>query len=224
MADKPKRVITAEQQEKMRLGRQKAYEERKAKKEAEVRAKKEAKEKQKAIQQQALREQKERRNNLKSAIEQRAEQKAKLKELKKKKPNVATDEEIEYYEPDVLSPVEEEDAEGSENDEISDEAYKEKFISETDNIIKTLPKESRKLFKKATNKFDYNLSIEDNIKSMIEYVKMVVQHNITTAQAVKQHIENKPLKEKEVVQEIPEVVEAEQIIESKMNYLMTKWK
>jgi hypothetical protein len=222
MADKPKRVITAEQQEKMRLGRQKAYEERKAKKEAEAKAKKQAKEKQKAIQQQAIQEQKERRSNLKNAIEKRAEQKAKLEKLKTKKVSII-DEEAQFYEPDVLSPVEE-DAEVSSNEEISNEEYKEKFISETKAVMKTLPKESRKLFKKATNKFDYNLSVEDNIKSMIEYVKMVVQHNITTAAKVKQIVESKPLKENQVVQEIPEVVEAEQIIESKMNYLMNKWK
>lgn len=230
MADKPKRVITAEQQEKMRLGRQKAYEERKAKKEAEIRAKKEAKEKQKAIQQQALQEQKDRRKNLKNAIEKRQEQKQKLAELKPKKTvHIATDEEIEYYEPDlvaseepaeepqVLSPIEE-DA------EPTDEEYIETFKQETENIIKTLPHGSKQLFRKATKKFDYNLSVEDNIKAMIEYVKMVVQHNITTAAAVKNKIESKALKENEVVQEIPEVIEAEQIIESKMSYLMNKYK
>tara|TARA_R110000824_G_scaffold81460_1_gene204812 strand:+ start:2411 stop:3070 length:660 start_codon:yes stop_codon:yes gene_type:complete len=219
MADKPKRVITADQQEKMRIGRQKAYEERKLKKEAQTKEKRDTKEKQKAIQQQALQQQKDRRSNLKSAIEKRQEQKAKLATLKPQK-KVVIDEEAEFFEPDIiLSPVEEE-----EDREPTDQEYKEKFAEEAENLIKTLPHGSKQLFRKATRKFDYNLSVEDNIKGMIDYVKMVVQHNITTAQQVKAAIETKALKENEAVQEIPEVVEAEQIIESKMNYLMNKYK
>ncbi len=151
MADKPKRVITAEQQEKMRVGRQKAYEERKAKKEAEAKAKKDAKEKQKAIQQQALQEKKDRRKNLKNAIEKRAEQKQKLANLKPNNKQTillpTVDEEAQFYEPDVLPTEEEEDAEGSSNEEISNEEYKEKFISETKEVMKTLTKENHKKFK-----------------------------------------------------------------------------
>ena len=181
--------------------------------------KRDTKEKQKAIQQQALQEQKDRRKNLKSAIEKRQEQKAKLEALKPQKKVVIIDEEAEFYEPDILSPVEEE-----EDREPTNEEYKQKFQEEAENLIDTLPRGSKGLFRKATKKFDYNLSVEDNIKGMIDYVKMVVQHNITRAQQVKATIESKALKENQAIQEIPEVVEAEQIIESKMNYLMNKYK
>lgn len=222
MADKPKRVITADQQEKMRIGRQKAYEERKLKKETQTKEKRNTKEKQKAIQQQALQEQKDRRKNLKTAIEKRQEQKAKLADLKPQKKVKIIDEEAEFFEPDILSPL----PEDSDEDlgEPTNEEYKQKFQEEAENMINTLPRGSKGLFRKATKKFDYNLSVEDNIKGMIDYVKMVVQHNITTAQNVKATIESKALKENQLVQEIPEVVEAEQIIESKMNYLMNKYK
>lgn len=224
--EKPKRVITPEQQEKMRLGRQRAYEERKAKKEAEKNAKKEEKERQKAIQQQALQEQKDRRRNLKEAVEKRQEQKEKLASLKQKKVEPITEDnffdEDNYDQEEAELPLK--IAIEEPYREPTNKEYKEKFLEEAEKVVSALPHGSKTMFRNATKKFDYNLSVEENIKSMIEYVKEVVNKNVSEVARLKAKIETKPLKEKPVVKEVPEVVEAEQIIESKMKYLMTKYR
>ncbi len=47
------------------------------------------------------------------------------------------------------------------------------------------------MFRDATKKFDFNLSIEDNIKGMIDHVKTVVAFNIGATQKIKKQAPKK---------------------------------
>jgi len=82
-----------------------------------------------------------------------------------------------------------------------------------------IPVATRKYYDDAIKKFDFTLSLDDNIKGMIDYVKDIVKENTQVAKTVREKqmaAENK----REVVQKaLPEKI-AEQSVDSKIYKLM----
>jgi preprotein translocase subunit SecD len=57
------------------------------------------------------------------------------------------------------------------------EVYKRVFEKEADKVEKSLPEQSRNIFRNEVDKFDFNLSLNDNIKKMIESVEKKIETN-----------------------------------------------
>lgn len=76
-------------------------------------------------------------------------------------------------------------------EEISNEEYKKVFKQESNRIANTLNPKEKAMFRNATKKFDFNLSIEDNIKGMIDHIKTVVAFNIGATQQIKKQAPKK---------------------------------
>ena len=232
MSSKPKKSLSDEQLKKMQEGRKKASEKRKIEREeAKSKAKemdsaKKSKDKQKLLdlELQALAQQQSRIDNLKIQVERKKEVKSKLKAIKEE--DEKEPEQI-YEEPpqaEQTKEVEEEKAKAEQTESLSnkqptDAEYAEVFNREAHKIREKLPEESKKYFDNATNKFDFTLSLDDNIKGMIDYVKTIVEKNTEIAKSIrdsKRELEDK----KEIVQPTHAERVAEHAVNSKIQKLM----
>ena len=224
-----KKVLSPEQLSKMQEGRKKAAESRKKAKED---SKKEATDRKNAekksdksdllkLEMQALEQQQSKINNLKLQVETKKEIKSRLKSIKivEEEPDVLEEEEEESQdieiEPQVpKEPTDKKSVVNSEKHTI-DEDYKDIFETESKKLRGTLDPSVHKYYDNAVDKFDYNLSLNDNIKTMIDYVKEVVKENTLLAESVKQNKDELDDK-KEIVQET--IVEKQ--LTSQINKLM----
>lgn len=229
MSSKPKKTLSDEQLKKMQEGRKKASDKRKIEREeAKSKAKemdiaKKSKDKQKLLdlELQALAQQQSRIDNLKIQVDRKKEVKSKLKAIKEedeKEPQQIYEEPIieEKEEPIIEEPAKK-PAIGKEPP--TDAEYAEVFNSEARKIREKLPQESKKYFDNATNKFDFTLSLDDNIKGMIDYVKTIVEKNTEIAKSIrdsKRELEDK----KEIVQPTHAERVAEHAVNSKIQKLM----
>ena len=82
-----------------------------------------------------------------------------------------------------------------------------------------IPKETRSYYDDAVSKFDFTLSLDDNIKNMINYVKDVVDKNTHLVKEVRHKQIEKEEKE-EIVQKSQSETLVENHIESQINKLM----
>ncbi|MHA2182362.1 MAG: hypothetical protein ACXAAH_13165 [Promethearchaeota archaeon] len=243
MSSKPKKTLSDEQLKKMQEGRKKASEKRKIEREeAKAKAKemdiaKKSKDKQKLLdlELQALAQQQSRIDNLKIQVERKKEVKSKLKAIKEEdekepeqiyeEPPQEVEEQAKAQQPQPQE-VEVEKAvkavkavESLSNKQPTDEEYAEVFNREARKIREKLPQESKKYFDNATNKFDFTLSLDDNIKGMIDYVKTIVEKNTEIAKSIrdsKRELEDK----KEIVQPTHAERVAEHAVNSKIQKLM----
>ena len=237
MSSKPKKTLSDEQLKKMQEGRKKASEKRKIEREeAKSKAKemdsaKKSKDKQKLLdlELQALAQQQSRIDNLKIQVERKKEVKSKLKAIKEedeKEPEQIYEEPPQEVEKEQTKEVEVEKAvkavkavEALSNKQPTDAEYAEVFNREAYKIRDKLPEESKKYFDNATNKFDFTLSLDDNIKGMIDYVKTIVEKNTEIAKSIrdsKRELEDK----KEIVQPTHAERVAEHVVNSKIQKLM----
>ena len=241
MSSKPKKTLSEEQLKKMQEGRRKAAQKRaKEREEAKAKAKelndaKKSKDKEKLLQLEleALQQQQDRINNLKMQVERKKQVKSKLKSIKEvdEKPadqvyekKLSDDEEEEVIE--ALEEVEEkinkqiEHKETDDRDYVpNDEEYVATFAREAHKMRKNIPAETRKYYDEAIKKFDFTLSLDDNISSMIDYVKEVVKNNTELANGIR----NKQIQrenKKEIVQKNVAEKVAEQSVDSKLHKLM----
>ena len=241
MSSKPKKTLSDEQLKKMQEGRKKASDKRKIEREeAKSKAKemdiaKKSKDKQKLLdlELQALAQQQSRIDNLKIQVDRKKEVKSKLKAIKEEDEK----EPQQIYEEPIIEeqakaehtqgkqPKEEEPAKAEHKQPAigkeppTDAEYAEVFNSEARKIREKLPQESKKYFDNATNKFDFTLSLDDNIKGMIDYVKTIVEKNTEIAKSIrdsKRELEDK----KEIVQPTHAERVAEHAVNSKIQKLM----
>ena len=248
MSSKPKKTLTEEQLKKMQEGRRKAAQKRqKEREEAKKKAKeigdaKKSKDKEKLLQLEleALQQQQDRIDNLKMQVERKKQVKSKLKQIKEvdEKPedqvyesNIEENESQAQAEQteqtiDALEHVEEKintqvaHPDTDDRDYVpTDDEYKQVFEREAKKMRNNIPIETRKYYDEAVKKFDFTLSLDDNISEMINYVKTVVNSNATMAKNIREkQIKNE--NRKEVVQKsVPEKV-AEQSVDSKIYKLM----
>ena len=233
MSSKPKKTLSDEQLKKMQEGRKKASDKRKIEREeAKSKAKemdiaKKSKDKQKLLdlELQALAQQQSRIDNLKIQVDRKKEVKSKLKAIKEedeKEPQQIYEEPIieEKEEPIIEEQAKAEHKQPAIGKEPpTDAEYAEVFNSEARKIRDKLPQESKKYFDNATNKFDFTLSLDDNIKGMIDYVKTIVEKNTEIAKSIrdsKRELEDK----KEIVQPTHAERVAEHAVNSKIQKLM----
>jgi len=249
MSSKPKKTLTEEQLQKMKEGRKKAIEKRKQEREEakakalEFDVAKKQKDKQKLLEleMEALQQQQDRIDNLRLQVERKKEVKSKLKRIKQteEKPEdqvfetkekvIDDDEYLEIEEAeDVIETIEDvgdilhSEAKHLEEEPPNvpnDEEYSEVFKREANKMRKNIPVDVRHLYDDAVKKFDFTLSLDDNIKSMIDYVKDVVQNNTELANRIRNKQIQKENK-KEVVQKSVNEKVAEQAIDSKLSKLM----
>lgn len=197
--DKPKKTLTEEQKQKMLDGRKKAHEKR----QAEKNALKDKIKKEKELQKEAIQQQRDLLASQELDKEQKRAVRNKLKELKQPPAPVEVAEEVVSTATEAVEEVAEKVQEVLAEIEqptsatlpkspsepippvITDEMYEKEFKKQSKVIEKTLPKEVQKLFKQTTNKFNFNLSLEENINGMIEHVKQVVSLNAKTASVVR---------------------------------------
>ncbi len=210
MSDKPKKVLTTEQLAKMQEGRKKAYEARKKAREVEKVAKQQAKIDAKKEQEEAIRQQKEQRELIKKAAEEKKKKKGELAALKQKQ--------VEEKQPTPEPELE------PEPEETEDEKYQRVFETASLKVLETLPNNAKELFKKANSKFDCGLSVDDNIKSMINFCKDIIKANVETSKVVKQHVVEKQAEQAQVVQPPKEQVVAEKEIEQRIYTIMKRFK
>ena len=84
------------------------------------------------------------------------------------------------------------------------EVYKKVWDKEAKRIELTIPEESRSIFRAETEKFDFNLSLSDNINKMIKNVEAKIQSNTAIVSAVNAEInetEDVINRNKELIQE-----------------------
>ena len=243
MSSKPKKTLTEEQLKKMQEGRRKAAQKRqKEREEAKKKAKeigdaKKSKDKEKLLQLEleALQQQQDRIDNLKMQVERKKQVKSKLKQIKEvdEKPedqvyesNIEENESQAEQTIDALEQVEEKintqvaHPDTDDRDYVpTDDEYKQVFEREAKKMRNNIPIETRKYYDEAIKKFDFTLSLDDNIAEMINYVKTVVNSNAKMAKGIREkQIKNE--NKKEVVQKsVPEKV-AEQSVDSKIYKLM----
>ena len=225
MEDKPKKVLSDEQLKKMQEGRKIASEKRKlAKEQSKDLAKKKTAASKKSdksellnLELEALAQQQDKINNLKMQVDRKREVKSKLKSIK--------DEVIEDN--DELEVVEEEVEEKEEVEEVKEEKeddnkkYEFTFKEEAKRLRENIDPSAHKYYDNAVNKFDYTLSLDDNIKSMIEYVKNVVDSNVQLATKIKEEKEIVDTQEEILVKNItPKETLVEKQIQSQINRLM----
>ena len=227
-----KKTLSTEQLAKMQEGRRKANEARKKQKEDEKEAKKQAKMLAKKQQEEAIAQQKQQRELIRKANEAKAKKKGDLSALKVKKENVAVEpalpkvpehQEIDIDDPDELEPEAEPEPEPvkEEVEEDENEKYKRVFESASLKVLETLPNNAKGLFKKANSKFDCNLSVDENIKSMINYCKELIKSNVKTAEVIKTHVEEK---KKEEVKIPTEQIQKEREVEQRIYSIMKRFK
>jgi len=249
MSDKPKKTLSEEQLKKMQEGRKKATEKRKKEREdARNQAKnlneaKKSKDKEKLLQleMEALAQQQSRIDNLKLQVERKKQVKSKLKNIKatEEAPQVEEEEpQVEEEKPqaeqlkhddiieNILEHVEEEveheqdlQAEQSQDYVPNNEEYELVFRTQAKKMRNKIPADTRKYYDEAVKKFDFTLSLDDNIKSMIDYCKNVVNENTLIAN----NIRNKQIErenKKEIVQKSVAEKVTEQSVDSKIYKLM----
>ena len=239
MSDKPKKTLSPEQLEKMRLGRKKAYEKRKAEREAAKEKSKELgqakkkndKEKLLQLEMEAMKQQQDRIDNLKIQVERKRQVKSKLKNAKLEPVEEEQDHEEQVEEQEeqeeLVEQVEEElekveekvEQKISNKPEISDAEYTKVFYQQANLMKKKIPKEVHHYYDEAVSKFDFTLSLDDNIKNMIGFVKDVVEKNTKVVKDVRQV--QKKIEDKQEVISKPKVEdEAEKHIDSQISKLM----
>ncbi len=242
MSDKPKKTLSPEQLEKMRVGRQKAYEKRKKEREEAKSKSKELgdakktnnKEKLLQLEMEAMAQQQSRIDNLKMQVERKREVKSKLKLAKQQTEADAlaqasqaledipeetiaeeVEEELEKVEEKVEAKVEKLGGE----DGISDAEYTKVFFQQANLIKKKIPKEVHNYYDDAVSKFDFTLTLDDNIKNMINYVKDVVKDNTKIVKNVRQ-VQKKAEEKEEIISKPKVEDEAEKHIDSQISRLM----
>ena len=245
MSSKPKKTLSEEQLKKMQEGRKRAAQKRaKEREEAKAKAKelglaKKSKDKEKLLQleMEALQQQQDRIDNLKMQVERKKQIKSKLKSIKEvdEKPDeqvyeAPLEDEAEAEQvsvaTEVLEKVEEkinkqiEHKETDDRDYVpNDEEYVATFAREAHKMRKNIPVETRKYYDEAIKKFDFTLSLDDNITSMINYVKEVVKDNTELANGIRNKQIQKENKKEVVQKNVAEKV-AEQSVDSKLHKLM----
>ncbi len=240
MSDKPKKTLSPEQLEKMRVGRQKAYEKRKKEREEAKSKSKELgdakktnnKEKLLQLEMEAMAQQQSRIDNLKMQVERKREVKSKLKLAKQQTEAQEALEDIpeETIAEEVANEVEEELEKVEEKveakveklggeDGISDAEYTKVFFQQANLIKKKIPKEVHNYYDDAVSKFDFTLTLDDNIKNMINYVKDVVKDNTKIVKNVRQ-VQKKAEEKEEIISKPKVEDEAEKHIDSQISRLM----
>ena len=247
MSDKPKKTLSPEQLEKMRVGRQKAYEKRKKEREEAKSKSKELgdakksnnKEKLLQLEMEAMAQQQSRIDNLKMQVERKREVKSKLKLAKQQTEALAEAQEAkqaledipeETIADEVANEVEEELEKVEEKVEakveklggeegISDAEYTKVFFQQANLIKKKIPKEVHNYYDDAVSKFDFTLTLDDNIKNMITYVKDVVKDNTKIVKNVRQ-VQKKAEEKEEIISKPKVEDEAEKHIDSQISRLM----
>ena len=101
----------------------------------------------------------------------------------------------------------------------SDEEYEKVFKEQSKIIRNTIPKEVRKEYDSAINKFDFTLSLDENINSMIKHVKDIIKTNTETASNFRKQQKEEESK-KEIVQKSFVEKVTEQAVDSKIYKLM----
>jgi thiamine kinase-like enzyme len=84
---------------------------------------------------------------------------------------------------------------------------------------KNIPKEVQHYYDDAISKFDFTLSLDDNIKNMIDYVEQVVIKNSKVINDVRD-VQKKVEEKQEVVSKLKQEDEAEKHIDSQISRLM----
>jgi hypothetical protein len=236
MSDKPKKTLTPEQLEKMRIGRQKAYEKRKAEREAAKQKSKEIgqakknndKEKLLQLEMEAMKQQQDRIDNLKLQVERKRQVKSKLKNAKLEPVQEEAEEPEEHVEQEeIVEQVEEELEKVEEKVEkkigikpdITDAEYTKVFYQQANLMKKKIPKEVHHYYDDAVSKFDFTLSLDDNIKNMIGFVKDVVEKNTKVVKDVRQ-VQKKVEAKQEVISKPKVEDEAEKHIDSQISKLI----
>lgn len=233
MSEKPKKTLSPEQLKKMQEGRKRAYEKRKAEREAAKQASKEKtqakkdndKEKLLQLEMEAMKQQQDRIDHLKLQVERKREVKAKLKSIKEDEPEDADqvyvpEEELINDVEEVLEKVEEK-VEKKEEKSVSwsDEEYTEVFQREANKMRAKIPKEVQHYYTDAVRKFDFSLSLDDNIQNMINYVSSVVKKNAETVSEVRKVQKNIEDKQELVQKQEPEI-QMEKELQSQINKLI----
>jgi DNA-binding ferritin-like protein len=238
MSEKPKKTLSPEQLEKMRLGRKRAYEKRKAEREAakakskEVGEAKKKNDKEKLLQleMEAMQQQQDRIDNLRLQVERKKEVKSKLKAAKlepvQEEPEPEEPDEPEHVEEvieevaeDIEEVVEKVEKKLEKKSEVSDAEYTQVFYREAGKMKKNIPKEVQHYYDDAISKFDFTLSLDDNIKNMIDYVEQVVIKNSKVINDVRD-VQKKVEEKQEVVSKLKQEDEAEKHIDSQISRLM----
>lgn len=230
-----KKTLSAEQLEKMRLGRMEKAKERR-----------EQREKDKVAQKQAIEQQKERIELLKITKKKKAEIKRRLAEVKRGETQLeAVEEIIEQYEPNkpagrASTPLEGEDQENVELEvapepvedkvvekvkelKIKEEAKVSEFVEETNKfedyykeavnkILETLPESSKDLFKKETDNFNPKLDIKENIDNMINNINSKIKQKVNVVEKVKDKLEQIQTETAPPVESIPSPEKSEKTI------------
>lgn len=235
MDSKPKKTLTDEQKKKMAEGRKKAMDKRKKEREAakaqakELESAKKSKDKEKLLQleMEALQQQQDRIDNLRLQVARKKQVKNKLQKIKQEEEipddqtyEVDIDDNLEMEIVEALETVEEEVEEKEDKQPVvSDAEYSAVFKREANKMRKNIPVEARQYYDKAVRKFDFTLSLDDNIKNMIDYVKHVVGENTD----IVKNVRDKQIKEenkKEIVHKSVTEKITEQTIDSKIGKLM----
>lgn len=239
MSEKPKKTLSPEQLKKMQEGRKRAYEKRKAEREAAKQASKEKtqakkdndKEKLLQLEMEAMKQQQDRIDHLKLQVERKREVKAKLKSIKEEVDDEPEDADQVYVpeviEEELINDVEEvlekveEKVEKKEEKSVSwsDEEYTEVFQREANKMRAKIPKEVQHYYTDAVRKFDFSLSLDDNIQNMINYVSSVVKKNAETVSEVRKVQKNIEDKQELVQKQEPEI-QMEKELQSQINKLI----
>tara|TARA_R110002167_G_scaffold80385_1_gene220975 strand:- start:1300 stop:2040 length:741 start_codon:yes stop_codon:yes gene_type:complete len=242
MSDKPKvkRILTDEQKAKMLEGRRKASALKREQKEKDKNEKVIAKEndkkqkiKDRELELQAIQQQKDRIEVLNVSKKKKSEMRGKLRFCKnnpelideveimiqaiENKNNEKKNIDLEIKE--IQTEIKDKQQELTEDEE--NEVYKRVWDKEAKRIELSIPEESRSIFRTETEKFDFNLSLSDNITKMIKNVESKIQSNTEIVDAITTEIsetENTINKNKEIVQE-REKKEREKKINAKLQQL-----
>lgn len=239
---KPKKIITAEQRERMNAGRKRAMEERKKKKEAEKeQLKKEVaameKEKKKELDKElaALKQQKDSMETKKKTMEHRKEFRTRIRtksqsqaEQKAEQPepqrNVTFDiEEAEQPEKEVIEDLLQRSPSPQAMQPVAEEPTQlneEKiFKSQVAALSHNAKPETKKFFKQVTDTYDNKLSITDNLRSMSEELKKLISSNVKQIKQNNEVIEAAEAKE-DVIDKTLEEVKVEHKYKSQLASLM----
>ena len=179
------------------------------------------------LEMEAMKQQQDRIDNLKLQVERKKEVKAKLKSIKEveEEHNAQEEEELDGYVgqevQEVIENIEEkvELKEEQSQQGWTDEEYSQVFNQEAKKMRAKIPKEVQHYYDDAVKKFDFTLSLDDNIKTMINYVSKVVRQNAKTAQQVRK-VQKKIEDKEEIVQKQGVEIEVEKEIESQIGRLM----
>jgi hypothetical protein len=239
MSEKPKKTLNPEQLKKMQEGRKRAYEKRKSEREAAKQASKEKtqakkdndKEKLLQLEMEAMKQQQDRIDHLKLQVERKREVKSKLKSIKEEVEDEPDDADQVYVpeviEEELINDVEEvlekveEKVEKKEEKSVSwsNEEYTEVFQREANKMRAKIPKEVQHYYTDAVRKFDFSLSLDDNIQNMINYVSSVVKKNAETVSEVRKVQKNIEDKQELVQKQEPEI-QMEKELQSQINKLI----